>query len=131
MGEGNTPGTNKKLKSVARAIFQKRPDDNELAEYGLTIQDIAEAYGLMFDDEAAEYKIAVWPQTEEALSFFIRVSTQWRTNGHLAIGLDYNTFPMIFDLLEVPPERRRIVFEKVRIMEDAALKELREQHKSK
>lgn len=85
----------------------------------------------MFDDEAAEYKIAVWPQTEEALSFFIRVSTQWRTNGHLAIGLDYNTFPMIFDLLEVPPERRRIVFEKVRIMEDAALKELREQHKTK
>lgn len=82
-------------------------------------------HGLTWDDVAADYEVEVWPQTVEPLNFFRQVCTQWRTNGSLVYGLDYNVFPMIFDLLQIPESKRRLVFEQVRVMEEAALLEIK------
>ena len=78
---------------------------------------------------AADYEVEIWPSTLEPLDFFNRVATQWRTNGHIPIGLDYTVFPMVFDLLDIDQGSRPRLFEQVRIMEQAALEQMAENRK--
>jgi hypothetical protein len=59
------------------------------------------------------------------------MATQWRVGPGGAIGLDYAALPAVFDLLEVAREDRSDAFAGVRLMEDAALGEIRAQQKVK
>lgn len=56
---------------------------------------------------------------------FIAMSTQWRIGMSGATGLDYNALPVVMKLGGIPAKDRPAVFEDVRIMEDAALVQMR------
>lgn len=43
-----------------------------------------------------------------------------------ATGLDYNALPVVMRMVGVPQKERSAVFEEVRVMEDAALEQMRE-----
>lgn len=49
------------------------------------------------------------------------VNTQWRVGNGGAYGLDYSIFPMIFDMYEITGDKKRMIFEDIRIMESEAL----------
>lgn len=57
---------------------------------------------------------------------FVCLSTQWRMSptGHL-IGLDYAAIPAVLELLDLPRAERAELFSDLRVMEHAALKEVR------
>lgn len=59
------------------------------------------------------------------------MATQWRVGPGGVIGLDYAALPAVFDLLDVAREDRADAFAGVRVMEDAALGEMRAQQKAK
>lgn len=98
-------------------MFSKRPSAEQLEEHGLVWEDVA-----------AEYQCNVWPCNLDAYNVFSRAVSQWRTSGNTPIGIDYNVLPFLFDLVEAPTEKRLELFDKVRVMEDAALSLIREQH---
>lgn len=50
--------------------------------------------------------------------------TQWRVGVNGVTGLDYAALPAVLDIRNVPVEDREDIFECVRVMEQAALKEI-------
>jgi hypothetical protein len=52
--------------------------------------------------------------------------TQWRTGMNGPTGLDYTALPVIFKIRGVKKKDRVDVYEGMRIMEQAALKSIRE-----
>jgi hypothetical protein len=67
----------------------------------------------------------------QALEVFQRMATQWRTRGMDGAlqGLDYNTFPFVMQMCQVPRRARPQVFEDVQVMEMETLKVIRERDK--
>lgn len=89
------------------------PTAAEAASFGLTVA------------EASGEPLGVWPDNWTAVNVFIAMSTQWRSGGMGATGLDYNALPAVMRLSGVKPGERPDVFESIRILEDAALESMR------
>jgi hypothetical protein len=56
------------------------------------------------------------------------MDTQWRWTGGMQscqAGLDFNALPVAYEGLQVPRKRRAEVFQGLKVMERAVLKELR------
>ncbi len=60
-----------------------------------------------------------------AISVFIAMSTQWRVGPGGPYGLDYQALPVTLRLCEVPRQAWPDVFDEIRVMEIAALAEIR------
>jgi Phage related hypothetical protein (DUF1799) len=79
------------------------------------------------EDEEGELEVqfAVYPCNLDALRVFITMNTQWRVCAGMAglyyIGLDYNVLPEVWKRTGIAQRDRDDVFEKLRIMEAAAL----------
>jgi hypothetical protein len=71
----------------------------------------------------------VWPDNWRAVQTFAWLSTQWRMapSGHL-IGLDYAAVTPVLELLDVPRGERLDLFGDLRVMEAAAISEIRKRH---
>lgn len=67
-----------------------------------------------------------WPENWTVLRLFDAMRTQWRVGFSGAYGMDYNTLPVVMDMLSI--DDRQWAFEGLRVMEDEALKEM---HKDK
>lgn len=91
-------------------MYEKGPDEAELAAFGLTLDD--------FDDAAVE----VWPENLPACNVFIAMATQWRTGAMGATGLDYNALPAVLRLVGVARAQWSDTFECLRVMEGEAMK---------
>ena len=72
-------------------------------------------------DEASGGDVEIWPDNILAVRVFLAMSTQWRVGLAGATGLDYGALPAVMRLMQVPPGERRIVFNDLRALEDAAL----------
>jgi hypothetical protein len=66
------------------------------------------------------------PENYEAYILFTNMQTQWRTGMSGATGLDYNALKEVWQRLKIPLDRRDELFQDLRIMENAALKTMRE-----
>jgi hypothetical protein len=81
-----------------------------------------EAFGI----KVAAGDIEVWPDIWPALLIFERMGTQWRVGMNGATGLDY---AVLFELMRregVADADWLAMFDDLRAMESAALKEMRE-----
>jgi len=90
----------------------------ELALFGLTPDD--------FPELADEFE--VWPDTLPAVNAFIAMETQWRVGFAGATGLDYTALPAVLDLMDMPPNERRDLFDDLRVLEGRALDLMRKQN---
>lgn len=77
-------------------------------------------------EEASGGAIGVWPDNLAAVNVFIAISTQWRTSGFGATGLDYNVLYRKMDRLDLSESEYDDMEECIRVMEQAALKTMRE-----
>lgn len=96
-------------------LYEKEPPAAEAAALGFTLEEV------MSGD------VEVWPDNRQTVNVFIAMSTQWRTGSAGAIGLDYGALPSVMEMLGVDAADRPEVFDGLRLMEDAALEEMRSQ----
>jgi hypothetical protein len=95
-------------------------DEGELAKFGLTVDDFANDI------------VEIWPENLESFDAFTCMSTQWRAvsrgmEGQMHyIGLDYSALREIWQRLKIPLSRRDDVFQDIRVMENQALKTMRQ-----
>ncbi len=77
------------------------------------------------DEASAE--IEVWPDNLQAANVFIAMTSQWNRAGMSgeATGLIYASLPEIWRRLKVPLADRDTVFDDLRVMENAALDQMR------
>ena len=92
-------------------MYQKEADKNELASFGLTSDDVA-------------VTVEIWHENYQAFSVFNALSTQWRHSMNGITGLDYNVLPNVLRLLNIARSEWSQIFDDVRTMESAALKEI-------
>lgn len=71
----------------------------------------------------------MWPDNLAAVNTFIAVATQWRVGPGGPTGLDYAAVEPALRLTGVPRRRWREVFTDLRVMEDAALAQMRSEAK--
>lgn len=79
---------------------------------GLTVEDVAPA------------AIELWPENEDAFLLFCQMGTQWRVGMGGPVGLDYAALPVVMDMAGIDAAARPLLFEAVRVMENAALAEM-------
>lgn len=101
---------------VARALYTPAPSAEECAAFGLTVE------------EASGPPVDVWPDNVAAANAFIAMSTQWRIGMSGATGLDYATVPTVLRLNGIPRPDWPDTFGAIRVLEDEALKTMREKH---
>ena len=99
--------------TVARALYERPPDERELRAIGLSLDD--------FDGDAIE----VWPEHQTALRLFSRMATQWRTGMNGPTGLDYVVLLSLMDRLGLDAESFDDLLDDVRVMEAEAMKVMR------
>ena len=85
---------------------------------GLPLDLIQEAEGIV------GAKDGIYPDNWQAVSVFCDMSTQWRVGVNGATGLDYAALPAVLNIRRV--NDREDVFECLRVMERAALREIRQ-----
>ena len=76
-------------------------------------------------EEARGPAIEIWPDNMTTVNTFIACLTQWRVGMNGATGLDYTVIPTVLKLTEVPEGEWRDVFHGIRLMEDGALQQMR------
>lgn len=96
----------------------KAKRDAEAALFGLQPDD----FGASADDGIS----GVWPENLTAVRVFDAMSTQWRVGGTAVLGLEYAALPAVMRLLGVARSVQADTFECVRILEDEAMKVMRE-----
>jgi hypothetical protein len=79
----------------------------------------------VWQGEQPEGGIAVWPENMTTVEVFIAMGTQWNVGMGGVIGLRYEALPTVLRLVGVPTADRRDVFTGLRVMERAALEEMR------
>lgn len=67
----------------------------------------------------------VWPDNVNTVNAFVAMATQWRVGFHGPYGLDYSALPQVLRLVRIPRAEWSEVFDGLRVMEDAALAEIR------
>jgi hypothetical protein len=66
----------------------------------------------------------VWPENWPVLEVFLSMATQWIWTGGMEsrrAGLNYTALPLVYEGLDISPERRPDIFRGLRVMEIAAL----------
>ena len=91
----------------------------------------AEASGWGLTLEEATATVDVWPDNVQAFNTFTASLTQWRMGMNGPVGLDYSALPTILRFTQVPRADWPAVFDDLRVMEDAALSQMRENQKAK
>lgn len=76
-------------------------------------------------EEASGPPVEVWPDNIRAVNVFIAMSTQWRTGMNGATGMDYSALPEVMRMTSIPRRDWSEIFESIRVMEDAALEQMR------
>ena len=80
-------------------------------------------------EEAEEFKNkaegGVYPDNMTPVLIFTDMMTQWRSGASGIIGLDYVALPVVMDLHGIPAEDRKDIFDCIKVMEFAALSEIR------
>lgn len=69
--------------------------------------------------------VLVWPQNVQAVNLFVLLGTQWLVGPNGPYGLNYATLWQKMDRMELTPEAYAQLEEDIRVMEDAALEEMR------
>lgn len=95
-----------------------------LAAFGARPVDVDTAIAQQVDRD-----FSVYPENWQAVQVFLAMSTQWRTVAFSSVGgarliqtgIDYTALEPVLRLLGVKPKRRAALFQKLRIMEEAAL----------
>lgn len=68
------------------------------------------------------------PENARASAVFYALATQWRVvsgmAGERATGIDYASLPAVMDMLNIRAKYRRDTFERLRVIENAALEEM-------
>lgn len=95
------------------SLYAKAPTQAELAAFGMTAE------------EASGPPVEVWPDNMTTVSAFIAMGTQWRIGMNGPTGLDYAALSHVMRMTGVRRAEWPYVFEGVRIMESAALAEIR------
>jgi hypothetical protein len=91
-------------------MYEPAPNEEELAAFGLTAEDVAAD------------PVDIWPDNVAAFQIFSFMSTQWRVGGMGgATGLDYNVMYRKMDRLSLSPADYDDLEADLRIMEAAAL----------
>lgn len=86
----------------------------------------AAAMGLEIEaDEQQSDGLEAWPENEQTIKAFIGMGTQWNVGLSGVIGLRYEALPIVMRLIGVPSAERGNVFAGLRIMERAAIEEMR------
>lgn len=99
-------------------MYGKPVDEAGLAMLGLTLDDL--------DDGS---KAEIWPENMPAVMAFDAMGTQWRVSHCGATGLDYSALPAVLRLLGIARAQWSDVFDALRILEDEAMKVMREASK--
>jgi hypothetical protein len=81
--------------------------------------------GLSADDYVEENTAWVWPCNVPAVNLFVALGTQWRVGPGGAYGLDYTALYQKLDRLGLSAEEAERMEEDIRILEDAALEQMR------
>lgn len=74
----------------------------------------------------SEAVIEVWPDNWEAFELFARCQTQWNVGMGGRCGLRYEALYPLLDRATETPDRWQELFDDVRVMEYAALKQMAE-----
>lgn len=82
-------------------------------------------FALTPEDYADEETVWLWPDNVEAVNLFYDLRSQWRTNINGAYGLDYGPLFHKMDRMGLTPERYEELEEEIRVLEQAALAEMR------
>ena len=78
-------------------------------------------------EEADEAAIAeVWPDNLTVVNVFVAMSTQWQVGPGGAIGMIYSSLEPVLRLNGVPRKEWAELFNDFRVMEAAALEQIRE-----
>ncbi len=80
-------------------------------------------------EEASGPPVELWPDCALPVNVFIAMSTQWRTGMAGATGLDYSALPAVMQLVGIPKAQQASVFDDLRVLEDAALEQMRKETK--
>lgn len=67
----------------------------------------------------------MWPENFAAVELFVKLGTQWRMGPTGPIGLDYGCLPAVMRLEQIPRGEWSDLFDAIRVMEAAALDEMR------
>lgn len=94
-------------------MYRKPPDPAEMAAAGLRPED--------FEGDTP----AIWPENMTTVEVMAAMGTQWQTGFNGPTGLRYEALPVVLRLLGVPRDEHRDVFHGLRVMERAALAEMR------
>lgn len=84
------------------------------------------AWGFSFGDLLEEI-IELWPDCWPSFVLFEGMSTQWRVGMSGAVGLDYNTLPLVAKMLDITDEQMPLAFNDLRLMEAEVLKKMAEE----
>lgn len=82
-------------------------------------------FGLCIEDYADDLTAEVWSCNLEPVNLFIQLGTQWLVGPGGAYGLNYSTLYQKLDRLGVTQKRAHELEEDIRVLEDAALEEMR------
>jgi hypothetical protein len=102
---------------VASVLYRKPPSQQDTA--------VMSFLGLSPDDYIQETTAYVWPCHVRAVNLFIEMGTQWRVDSGRPYGLDYNIVYRAIDDLGVSRDEVRRLKDEIRILEDAALEQMR------
>lgn len=71
--------------------------------------------------------IEVWQENLPVFEIFaFDMATQWRVGMAGATGLDYSALPFVFRTRRIPRDQWASMFDDIKIMEAAALKEMQQ-----
>lgn len=77
-----------------------------------------EAFGLDLDLPPTKKDFEIFPENEDAVTFFLMCSTQWLVSFGGYVGLDYKA---VFEILKLYDKMSKQLFADIQIMERAAL----------
>lgn len=81
-------------------------------------------------EEASGPPLEVFEDNLPAVNLFTTLVTQWRPGASGPTGLDYSAVLAALQMNGVPKKEWRYLFEDIRVMEDAALEQIRENAKN-
>lgn len=84
-----------------------------------------EFFGLTEEDYAEENTVWVWPCNVQATNLFVFLGTQWDVGPNGPYALKYDRMWTKMDRMGISPTEAEKIEEDLRIMEDAALEQMR------
>nr|WP_051423892.1 DUF1799 domain-containing protein [Bordetella petrii] len=79
----------------------------------------------MKPEDLPDEEVELWPENVRVKDAFMLMETQWRVGYAGPTGLDYGALPMVFRSLAIFDDDQVDVFDGLRVMEAAALSEMR------